>query len=227
VAVISPGFTEACVNNVRGAALKPGFKIVGETMDIQTREFFDRHAAKWDGYEKPEIVPIINAVLDRIGVSQEDEILDVGCGTGILAPHFEKRGVKRMSAMDIAPEMVKEYLRKFPGRKVICGDYEEPEVFPPDFFTKIIIFNAFPHFDDREKIFENSYRYLKPGGGLYIVHSMTRADLDRHHREAGAEVADHMLYSNAGFKELYSGAGFKDVEVDDNGPFFSKGSKPG
>jgi len=192
-------------------------------MDHETKAFFDRHAAKWDSYETPAIIPVIEAILDRAGVGPEDSVLDVGCGTGILAPHLEKRGVKRMCAVDLSTEMVKEYQRKFPGRAVLAGDYEEPGLFRPGAFTKIIIFNAFPHFARRDRVFANSYNYLKPGGGLYIAHSMSRAELDRHHREAGEEVAEHMLYSNAGFRELYAAAGFGQVEIDDGARFFAKG----
>lgn len=195
-------------------------------MNDETKAFFDRHAARWDSYEKPEIGTVIAAILDRIGVSSADSVLDVGCGTGILVPQLEKRGVKSMRAIDLSPEMVKEYLRKYPGRDVMAGDYEEGGLFPADSFTKIVIYNAFPHFDRRELVFENSYSYLKPGGGLYIVHSMSRAELDARHREAGEEVAEHLLYSNAGFQRLYSGAGFESVAVDDGGRFFSKGVKP-
>ncbi|MDO8804931.1 MAG: class I SAM-dependent methyltransferase [Elusimicrobiota bacterium] len=194
-------------------------------MNNETRTFFDRNAAKWDSYEKPEIVPVIDALLDRIGLSPSDTILDVGCGTGILVPHFEKRGVRNFQAIDLSPEMAREYHNKFPGREVVAADYEEKGLYPPASFTKIIIFNAFPHFDRRELVFKNSYNYPKPGGGLYIVHSMSRADLDRHHREAGEEVAEHMLYSNTGFRELYTAAGFRNIEVDDGARFFSCGFK--
>jgi hypothetical protein len=55
---------------------------------------------------------------------------------------------------------------------------------------------------------------------------MSRADLDRMHREAGEEVAEHMLYSNAGFHQLYAAAGFESISVDDGARFFSKGLKP-
>ncbi len=195
-------------------------------MNNETKDFFDRHAGRWDSYEKPEIIPVISAILDRIGVSSGDSVLDVGCGTGILVPHLEKRGVKSMRAIDLSPEMVKEYLKKYPGRTVTAGDYEEPGLFPAECFTKIIIFNAFPHFDRRALVFDNSYNYLKPGGALYIVHSMSRAELDRHHRETGKEVAEHMLYSNAGFRRLYAGAGFENIAMDDGARFFSKGHKP-
>lgn len=197
-----------------------------EYMNDETKAYFDKHAPAWDSYERPGTGTVIEAILDRIGVASADSVLDVGCGTGILLPHLEKRGVKDLRAVDLSPEMVKEYLRKFPGRAVLAGDYEAPGLFAPGSFSKIIIYNAFPHFDRRELVFENSYNYLRPGGGLYIVHSMSRADLDLLHKEAGEEVAEHMLYSNAGFRQLYATAGFTGLVVDDGARFFSKGSKP-
>jgi len=195
-------------------------------MNEETKAYFDKHAPAWDSYERPGTGAVIEAILDRIGVSSADSVLDVGCGTGILLPHLEKRGVKEMRAVDLSPEMVKEYLKKYPGRAVIAGDYEEPGLFAPGAFSKIIIYNAFPHFERREQVFENSYNNLRPGGGLYIVHSMSRADLDLLHKEAGEEVAEHMLYSNTGFQRLYSAAGFEEISVDDGTRFFSKGRKP-
>lgn len=194
-------------------------------MDAETRDFFDRNAALWDSYERPEIVPVIDAILDRIVLAPCDSVLDVGCGTGILVPHLERRGVRNFRAIDLSPEMVKEYLKKYPERSVATADYEEKELYPRSSFDKIIIFNAFPHFSRRALVFENSFNYLKPGGGLYIVHSMSRAELDRHHRASAEAVADHMLYSNAGFCELYRDAGFIQVEVDDASRFFSCGFK--
>lgn len=52
-------------------------------MSDETKAFFDRHAARWDSYEKPEIVGSIESILDRIGALPADSVLDVGCGTGM------------------------------------------------------------------------------------------------------------------------------------------------
>lgn len=57
-------------------------------MNDETKAFFDRHAGRWDSYEKQNIAPVIDAILDRIGVCADDLVLDVGCGTGILVPHL-------------------------------------------------------------------------------------------------------------------------------------------
>lgn len=192
---------------------------------MKIKKFFDRHAHKWDSLEKPDIGLIIDKILDRIGVGRQDKILDVGCGTGILVPFLEKRKIKNFIGLDCSEEMIKEYRKKFPGRKAIVGDFEKQGLFKPESFTKVIIYNAFPHFQNRMKVFTNSWIYLKPKGGLYIVHSMTREELNRHHRKAGAEVSDHVLCSNDEFRRLYAASGFKDIEVDDSDLFYSKGIK--
>lgn len=195
-------------------------------MTKEIKKFFDRHAHKWDSFEKPDIGLTINKILDRISILRNDKILDVGCGTGILVPFFEKRGIKNFIGVDFSAKMISEYRKKFPGRKAVIGDFEKPGLFKPDSFTKVIIYNAFPHFQNRMKVFINSWTYLKPGGGIYIVHSMSRKELDRHHQKSAGEVADHMLPSNHEFKRLYVKAGFENIEIDDSDLFFSKGIKP-
>lgn len=211
-------------------------------MKTKTKDFFNRHAGKWDAFEEPDnrshssgrlgcrrrcsVGLIINAILDRICIQPDDRILDVGCGTGILTTFFEKRRVKHFTGIDFSPKMIEEYKKKFPCRKALVGDFEKQGLFKPDSFTKVIIYNAFPHFKNHQKVFANAFAYLKPKGGLYIVHSMTRTELDRHHRKAGGAVADHVLPSDKEFRRFYAAAGFKDIEVDDSNLFYSRGIKP-
>lgn len=194
-------------------------------MTKEIKNFFDRHADKWDTYEKPDIGLIIDRILDRICILRDDKILDVGCGTGILVPFFENRGVKNFIGIDFSKKMIEEYRKKFPGRKAVTGDFEKHGLFKSNSFTKVIIYNAFPHFRNHQKVFKNTFDYLKPEGGLYIVHSMSRRELDKHHRKS-PEVADHVLPCNKEFRRLYADAGFKDIEIDDSNLFFSRGIKP-
>ena len=104
------------------------------------------------------------------------------------------------------------------------GNYEE-RLFPAGMFSKIVIFNAFPHFENEKAVFENSYFYLKPGGRLYVAHSMNREQLDEHHSKAGMEVQDHVLIPDKEFRKLYAEAGFSDILVENKKYFFSVGAK--
>lgn len=196
--------------------------MTGETDSI--REYFDRHAEFWDGYQKPEDAPVIEEILERTGVSAADEVLDVACGTGVLAPFLARRGVFNLTATDISPKMAEIFKKKFPVIPFVTGNYEE-RLFPAGKFSKIIIFNAFPHFGNKKAVFENSFYYLRPGGKLFVVHSMNRGQLDAHHRKAGMEVADRVLVSDEEFRRLYAEAGFSAIEAENKKYFFSCGLK--
>jgi len=195
-------------------------------MDLKIKEFFDECASRWDDMEPEWTIAVINKILDRIAPSSEDIILDAGCGTGVLLPFLKGRGVKRYTGLDCSDKMLQALRAKFPGAKTVAADYQSPGLFPDASFSKIIIYNAFPHFTAPPDVFDNSFRYLKRGGGLYIVHSMNRKTLDLHHKNAGIAVEDHVLESDESLRNHYQTAGFIRPETDDGDYFYSCGFKP-
>ncbi len=189
------------------------------------RTYFNSHAARWDGYEDGSARPVINAILDRFSLPPDACVLDVGCGTGILTPFLRARGVRELVSTDVSDEMCRVYSEKFPDEKIICADFETA-VFPAAHFDAVIIFNAFPHFENPDVAFGNAFRWLKPGGRLLLAHSMNRAALDEHHRRAGKTVEDHVLLADGEFIELYRNAGFEGVTVENSDYFYSEGRRP-
>lgn len=190
----------------------------------EIKDYFDRHAYRWDGYQKTEDAPVIDEILDRASLTRADRVLDVACGTGVLVTFLAKRGVKSLTATDISPKMAEIFKFKFPGIPLVMGNYEK-RLFPAEMFSKIIIFNAFPHFENEKAVFVNSFFYLKPGGKLCVAHSMNREQLDEHHRKAGMEVGDHVLIPDKEFRSLYAEAGFSAIIVENKKYFFSSGTK--
>lgn len=158
--------------------------------------FFDGLAPQWDA-EMIRHDEIIGKILDNAGITADTEVLDVACGTGVLLPDYLKRGVKSVTAIDISPEMVKIARRKFPEENVhiLCGDAEE--IVPEPKFDCIVIYNAFPHFPDPEKLIRHLSACLKPGGRLTVAHGMSRADIDRHHSGAASRVSVGLLHEDA------------------------------
>ena len=75
-------------------------------------KFFDRRAPDWDA-EMIRDDAVIDAILDNAGVKAGDDVLDVACGTGVLIPDYLQRGVSRITAVDISPEMIAHARRKF------------------------------------------------------------------------------------------------------------------
>ena len=148
--------------------------------------FFDNLAVGWDAEQIPKDA-IIEKILDNGGVEEGKDVLDVACGTGTLFPFYSEINVKSVTGIDISPEMVKIAKKKFPETEIICGDAEE-YLFNKT-FDIIMIYNAFPHFPNPEKLIENLARYLKDNGRISIAHSMSRAEIQSRHQKRAAKVS--------------------------------------
>ncbi len=190
----------------------------------KVKDFFDQRAEVWDSKQNDQTFATIKLILDRAEVQSTDTLLDVGCGTGVLIPFFQKKGVRQIFAVDFSREMVRLCKEKFPTCRVIEADYEKP-LFKPETFSKIFVFNCFPHFRHPYDIFERSFSYLKTGGLFVIAHSMSREDINIHHKLAGQVVENDILMPDLRFQDYFKRAGFKDVIVENSHYFYASGAK--
>ena len=149
-------------------------------------DFFNRCAPGWDA-DMIRNEEVIAAILDNAGVRAGIDVLDVACGTGVLFPDYYARGVGLLTAIDIAPEMVKRARQKFPQAQVICGDVEEYP-FGRQFDT-VMVYNAFPHFPEPQRMIERLAALTKCGGRLSVAHGMSREMLAHHHAGAASRVS--------------------------------------
>lgn len=150
-------------------------------------EFFDRCAPSWDA-ELIRSDRKINIILDNAGVREGSRVLDVACGTGVLMPDYLKRGAD-VTGIDISPEMIKLAERKYAGTGVrfICGDVETADV--GQGFDAIVVYNAFPHFPDPERLIAHLSGLLAEGGVLTVAHGMSREKIDAHHHGSASKVS--------------------------------------
>lgn len=158
--------------------------------------FFDERAAGWDRtlLHNDEV---ISAILDNANVRKDCDVLDVGCGTGVLIPDYLSRQAGSVTAVDISPEMLRMAAAKFPHGNVrfLCADAENAE-FDRE-FDCIVIYNAFPHFEDPDRLIRSLSRFLKPGGTLSVAHGMSRAAIDAHHSGAAEKVSRGLMHEDA------------------------------
>ena len=79
--------------------------------------FFNRRALSWDARRvRDELV--IRKILDNAEIWDGLDILDVACGTGVLISDYLARGVRHITGIDIAPEMIRIAQEKFPQKQV-------------------------------------------------------------------------------------------------------------
>ena len=158
--------------------------------------FFDQAAAGWDA-QLVRNEAVIGQILDNAGIHPGVSVLDVACGTGVLIPDYLERGAAQVTAIDIAPEMVRIAREKFPQENVrfVCGDAETAPL--GEGFDAIVIYNAFPHFPDPERLVARLAALLAPGGRLTVAHGSSRADIDAHHHGAASRVSNGLMEAEA------------------------------
>ena len=156
--------------------------------------FFDRLAPGWDA-DMIRNDDIITTILDNAGIGAGMDVLDVACGTGVLFPDYLARNVGSLTAVDISPEMVKIARSKFPSVAVYCGDVEAVSFGKK--FDAIMVYNAFPHFPEPEKLIANLSGLLNFGGTLTVAHGMSRAAIDRHHEGIASKVSVGLMHEDA------------------------------
>lgn len=154
--------------------------------------FFDRCAPSWDADVKRDDT-VINTILDNAGVRAGARVLDIACGTGVLIPDYISRGVKCVVGVDISPEMIKIASSKFKYKDVsfVCAD-AETAFFGSD-FDCVVIYNAFPHFSDADRLLKNLCSMLKKGGILTVAHGMSRDKVNSHHKGGAASVSNGLV----------------------------------
>jgi len=161
-------------------------------------EFFDRLAPTWDS-EMVHSDEKIRKILDNAGVRKGSTVLDVACGTGVLIPDYVKREAAYIAGVDISPEMIRIAREKFrSGVRLLCGDIEQmgpDELADPETgagkegFDAVVVYNAFPHFPDPDRLIGHLSSLLKDGGVLTVAHGMSREAIDAHHKGSAHAVS--------------------------------------
>lgn len=160
-------------------------------------EFFDRCAPSWDA-ELIKSDTIINTILDNAEVAAGQDVLDVACGTGVMFPYYLERGAASVTGIDISPEMAKIAAAKYEDSdvvRVLCGDVEEA-VFDRK-FDRVVVYNAFPHFPNPQRLIKTLAGLLKEGGRLTIAHGASRAVIDNHHKGPASKVSNGLMSADS------------------------------
>lgn len=162
--------------------------------------------------------------LVSFGLKRSNEILDVGCGTGLASGPLIENGFS-VSGLDVSAPMVSRAKARYPMAKWGVGSAEKLPV--PDGSYDVVISGQAFHLFDRDAALKEAYRVLKNDGILSIWWKQLSSD-DPIKMLRDSVVSDAGFIDSAarndqglpllaegltgGFKELY-GMPFRDQTV--------------
>ncbi len=152
-------------------------------------EFFDSLADTWDEGMIREKWKI-DCILDTAKINKGSSVLDVACGTGVLIPDYISRGVHKCTAVDVSEKMIEIARKKFSKEEIVeflCADAESCKF--KERYDSAVIYNAFPHFVNPDRLFQNISLCLKEGGRITVAHGMSREALTKHHSGRAERVS--------------------------------------
>lgn len=158
----------------------------------KVKEFFESIADNWNN-EKDDLNKI-RGLFKEIEIKNNEDILDLGCGKGIITPIINEYTNKLVYGIDLSEKMINGAKIKNPDLNkynYICGDYLN---YSFDLkFDKIIIFNAYPHFLDKNTFAKKAYNDLKDDGLLIIMHNLGKEELNKYHHNHADKISNGLM----------------------------------
>ena len=126
----------------------------------------------------PQGVPArLEKIVAAAGIKNDDSVLDVGTGTGILIPLIQKYQPYKIIACDLSKKMLRQLEKNYSGVETIQKDIRDLAL--PDASIDVVFINAcYPNIADKEGAFSNIGRMLKESGRLTISHPLGKAFVD-------------------------------------------------
>jgi SAM-dependent methyltransferase len=178
------------------------------------REEFNRwaEAGRGEGMEQ-EHLPIVLPMLARMQLAPDDNVLDVGCGSGWLARLMAEQVPEgRVVGMDISDEMVRRARRNndaIENAMFVIGEVGEIP-WDAQFFTQAVSVESAFYWPDPARAMREIFRVLREGGKAWVLINFYRENRHSHH---WAEVATLPLQLLSGdeWAGLFRDAGFANV----------------
>lgn len=193
------------------------------------KDFFNEKAEVWDditvhNFEK------VQYITELLGIQGGDRILDIGTGTGIMIPFYEKYLVDgRIVAMDYSKKMIEIARSKYPEKDHPMISYVVSDVYELKYdaeFDLVVCYSSFPHFVDQHLAVKILSKALRKGGHLVVAHSDSAKKINCVHVNGGVEIKNDFLPSMEILKEMMKESGLTvTFERDDESYFICVAKK--
>ncbi len=188
-------------------------------MHDRHQEFFDLMAAEWDLMFTAEDFERLSHIAEGLGVEPGSDILDLGCGTGILFDMLRRKVGEggTVTGVDFSFQMAQKAHRNFPHTNVNVVDADASDLpFDDDTFDLAVAFAAFPHFTHQQRAIDETHRVLRPGAKFFIIHLISSRELAEVHHEIGGAVEHDAIPPETKLRKMFNSSKFVGVSIEDN-----------
>jgi len=188
------------------------------------REYFQAIAPRWEGLvDAARARKRLEPILRGLGIGPHEQILDLGCGPGILTEllldMLSARG--RVIALDFADAMLDLAIGKIDDRRVLWMAADASSIPLPDAAVdRAVAFSTWPHFPDPASVLLEIRRTLRPGGAFHIIHVDGRATINAIHSGAAKAIAGDALRPACEVAAMISESGFRTITAEDSSERF-------
>ncbi|GAB5046756.1 class I SAM-dependent methyltransferase [Thermodesulfovibrio sp. TK110] len=121
-------------------------------------------------YERDSLVQKSAAekLINLLRISRNDNVLDLGCGTGHLTKRIREMTKGKVIGIDSSEGMIKEAQRRNAGIDIIFEIKKAEELDYVEFFDVIFCNSSFQWFKNPEPIIKSCYRALRKNGRMGI-----------------------------------------------------------
>ena len=179
--------------------------IGGKSVNPKKKDFFNEKAEMWDEITLHDLEKV-QYITEMLGIHSDDRILDVGTGTGIMIPFYEKYLVNgSVVAVDYSEKMIEAARLKYPETEHPKISYMVSDVYDLKYdsdFDIVVCYSCFPHLVDQPLALKILSKALKKGGCLAVAHSDSAKTISRVHMNSGGEVGNDFLPSMKQLKQM-------------------------
>ena len=169
-----------------------------------------------------EFAPLARHLLAALPPSPGNRILDLACGTGIVARLAAEAGPARVVGIDVNPAMIERARQAAPTLEWRLGDagalpYKDGE------FDLVYCQQGLQHFADPARVLAEAHRVLRSGGRLGVAVWQPGADdgltsalaraVSQHAGKDAGHTAARALGDEARLRALLESAGFGAIRI--------------
>lgn len=169
------------------------------------KDFFNEKAGIWDEITVHNLEKV-QYLTELLEIHSDDKILDIGTGTGIMIPFYEKYLVDgSVVAVDYSEKMIEMARSKYPEKEhqkisfLVC---DVNELKYNEEFDLVVCYSCLPHFVDKPLSIQVLSKTLKKGGRLVVAHSDSANKINGVHMNGGVEIKNDFLPKMGQLKQM-------------------------